>query len=136
MILFMLIPGTLLGMFISNATPEETAIMLSIGRPALRIICIHFIMAGVVISFNSIFQALGKGIYAMITSICRQLVILLPAAYILARIGFSIGNDNLVWISFPIAEVASMIVGIIFFLRINKKLISRVKDTDETPAIA
>ena len=135
-LLFMLIPGSLLGMFISNASAEETAIMLSIGKPALRIICIHFIMAGVVISFNSIFQALGKGIYAMITSICRQLLVLLPAAYILARIGFAAGNDRLVWISFPIAEVVSMAVAIIFFLRINKKLISRIKDADDTAAIA
>ena len=135
-LLFMLIPGSLLGMFISNASAEETAIMLSIGKPALRIICIHFIMAGVVISFNSIFQALGKGIYAMITSICRQLLVLLPVAYILARIGFAAGNDKLVWISFPIAEVVSMAVAIIFFLRINKKLISRIKDADDTAAIA
>jgi len=134
MLLFMLIPEQLLGMFISNATPEETAIMLSIGTPALRIICTHFIMAAVCISFNSIFQALGKGTYAMITSICRQLVILLPAAYILARIGFSIGNDNLVWISFPIAELASLIVSIIFFMRLNKKLISKIKDTDDLAA--
>ncbi|MBQ3575630.1 MAG: MATE family efflux transporter, partial [Clostridia bacterium] len=134
MLLFMLIPEQLLGLFISNATPEETAIMLSIGKPALRIICTHFIFAAVCISFNSIFQALGKGTYAMITSICRQLVILLPAAYILARIGFSIGNDNLVWISFPIAELASLIVSVIFFLRLNKKLISKIKDTDDLAA--
>ncbi len=136
MLLFMLFPQQLLGMFISNATPEETSIMLAIGNPALRIICLHFIMAGVVISFNSIFQALGKGIYAMITSICRQLAVLLPVAYVLARIGFANGNDNLVWASFPIAEVVSMTVAIIFFLRINKKLISRVKDTDDIAAIA
>ena len=136
MVLFMLIPEQLLGMFISNASAEETAIMLSIGRPALRIICIHFIMAGVVISFNSIFQALGKGVYAMITSICRQLVVLIPVAYILARIGFAAGNDNMVWYSFPIAEVVSMTVAIIFFLRINKKLISKIKDTEEPAAIA
>lgn len=130
-LLFMLIPDQLLGLFITNASEAETATMLAIGRPALRIISTHFIIAAISISFNSIFQALAKGVYAMITSICRQLVILLPVAYVLARIGFSIGNDNLVWISFPIAEVASLIVSSIFFLRLNRKLISKIQDTDD-----
>ena len=127
-ILFMAIPGPLLKMFITNASAEEVATMLRIGQPALRIISTHFIIASICISFNSIFQALGKGMYAMFTSICRQLAVLLPVAYVLARIGQSIGNDNLVWISFPIAEIASLIASLIFFRRLYRKVISKVGD--------
>lgn len=130
-LLFMLIPEHLLGLFITNATAEEIAIMLSIGKPALRIIATTFIFAAISISFNSVFQALAKGVYAMTTSICRQLIILLPAAFVLARIGFSIGNDNLVWLSFPIAEIAALVVSGIFFLRLNRTLISKIPDMDE-----
>lgn len=125
-LLFMLIPEPLLKMFITNASAEEMETMMRIGVPALRIISTHFIIAALCISFNSIFQALGKGMYAMITSICRQLVVLLPVAYVLARIGMSIGNDNLVWISFPIAELVSLIVSLTFFRRLYKNLISKV----------
>ena len=127
-LIFCVIPGPLLGMFITNASAEEVSILMSIGKPALRIISSHFILAAICISFNAIFQALGKGTYAMVTSICRQLVILLPVAYVLARIGMNIGNDNLVWISFPIAEIASLIVTLIYYRRLNRKLISRVGD--------
>ena len=128
-LLFMLIPGPLLKIFIQNSTAEEMATLLAIGEPALRIISTHFVIAAVCISFNAVFQALGKGTYAMITSFCRQLVVLLPVAYVLARIGQSIGNDNLVWISFPVAEVASLIASLIFFRRLYKNLISKVGDS-------
>ena len=100
--------------------------MLTIGKPALRIICTHFIIAAMVISFNTIFQALGRGVYATVTAFSRQLVILLPVAYVLARIGMKVGNDNLVWVSFPIAEVGALIVGLICFRRLYRTLISKV----------
>ena len=77
--------------------------MLSIGVPALRIISLSFLLAGFGISCSSIFQALGKAVYSMCISIARQLVILLPAAYLLAQSG----NVNLVWWAFPIAELVS-----------------------------
>ena len=125
-LVFMVFPGQLLGIFIQNASADEVATMLAIGKPALRIICTHFIIAAMCISFNSIFQALGKGMYAMITAFCRQLVILLPVAYVLARIGLSVGNDNLVWISFPIAEVGALTVGLICFRRLYQTIISKV----------
>ena len=134
MLIFMILPGQLLGIFIQNASPEEVATMLAIGKPALRIICTHFIIAALCISFNSIFQALGKGIYAMITAFSRQLVILLPVAYVLARIGQSVGNDNLVWISFPIAEIGSLIVSLICFRRLYKTIISKVGQNGELAA--
>ena len=126
MLAFLLIPGPLLRIFIQNATDEVMATMMRIGIPALRIICTHFVMAAVSISFNAVFQALGKGTYAMITSICRQLVILLPAAFVLAKIGMAVGNDNLVWLSFPIAEVASLIVSCTLYRRLYKNVISKV----------
>jgi len=125
-VLFLAIPGPLLKMFTSEATAEEVNIMMQIGRPALRIICSHFILAAVSISFNSVFQALGKGMYAMVISIVRQLAVLLPAAYILARLGMRLGNDNLVWISFPIAEIAAVAIGLYYFGRLNRKVISKV----------
>ncbi|MBP3410665.1 MAG: MATE family efflux transporter, partial [Clostridia bacterium] len=65
---------------------------------------------------------------AMFTSMCRQLVVLLPVAYVLAHIGMRVGNDNLVWISFPVAEIASLIASLIFFRRLYKKVISKVGD--------
>ena len=125
-IVFMAIPGPLLKIFIQNATAEEMSILMAIGEPALRIISTHFVVAAVCISFNAVFQALGKGTYAMITSFCRQLIVLLPVAYVLARIGQSAGNDNLVWLSFPIAEIASLIASLIMFRRLNRNVISKV----------
>ena len=127
-LIFMLIPGPLLKIFIQNASAEEMATLLAIGQPALRIICTHFIFAAVCISFNAVFQALGKGTYAMISSFCRQLIVLLPVAYVLARIGQSVGNDNLVWISFPIAEIAAVTVSLILFGRVKRNIISKIGD--------
>ena len=70
----------------------------------------------------------------MITSICRQLAILLPVAFVLARIGFASGNDNLVWLSFPIAEIGSLIVSTLLFRKLNRNLISKVRDDGVTAA--
>ena len=127
-LLFLLIPEQLLSIFITNASAEEIEILYAIGRPALRIICTHFVFAAISISFNAVYQALGKGSYAMITSICRQMVVLLPVAWLLARTGQRIGNDNLVWLSFPIAEVASLMLSLFLFSRVNKNIISKVGD--------
>jgi Na+-driven multidrug efflux pump len=87
--------------------------MLEIGVMALRVIAIHFPVAGFCIVAGSVCQALGKPVYSLINSICRQLVVLLPAAWLLAQTG----NLTLVWFSFPIAEVASMILSTIFLRR-------------------
>ena len=97
-ILFQLFPAGLLSMF------DASEHMLAIGVPALRIISIHFIFAGFCIISSSVFQALGNGIQSMVISIVRQLVVLLPAAYLLSLTGVL----DLVWLAFPIAEVASM----------------------------
>ena len=112
--LMQLIPQAMLRLFDAG---EE---MLSIGVPALRIISISYIFAGVCIGLTSVFQALGKGIYATIMSFTRQLVVLLPAAYFLSLSG----NINLVWWSYPIAEVASVAVCLVLFLRLHKAIIA------------
>ena len=68
------------------------------------------------------FQALGNAVYSMITSICRQLLVLLPAACLLARLG----NVNYVWWAFPIAEVVSLTLNVLFLIKINKDIISKI----------
>ena len=109
---FELFPHILLRMF----NPSE--MMLELGVPALRIICISFIFAGFCIVCSSVFQALGVSMYSLILSVCRQLVVLVPAAYLLSKLG----DVNLVWWAFPIAEVMS-VVCCIFFLRKIVKLL-------------
>ena len=115
---FTLIPGPLLRIF--NASEE----MLRVGIPAIRIIGSTFLFAGTCIAMGSVFQALGYGSYSMFVSFARQLVVLLPSAYILARIGMNTGVDWLVWLSFPIAEVASLITTLILFRRLYKNVIA------------
>ena len=127
-LLFMLFPTQLLSIFTTNARPEELEKIYAIGGPALRIIATPFILAAVSISISAIFQALGKGVYAMLSSILRQLFVLLPAAYVLARIGQHIGDDRLVWASFPVAEVVALAASLLFFRKVYRDLISKVGD--------
>lgn len=103
---FQLIPGIMLSLFDASET------MLGIGIIALRLISLSFLFAGFNIVCSSMFQALGHGMLSLWTSVIRQLVVLLPAAYILAWM-FGL---NAVWWSFPIAEVVALLVSI-FFLR-------------------
>lgn len=112
------IPQILLSMF--NASDE----MLTIGVPALRIIGIHYLIAWFCIVSGTVFQALGKAFFSMIVSIMRQLFVLIPAAYILAKLG----GLHVVWWSFPIAEVISLMVSSFFLVRINRTIISRVPE--------
>lgn len=111
-IIFESIPQTLLGLFNASST------MISIGIPALRIIATHFILAGFSIVCSALFQAVGKGTYSLIVSIIRQLIVLLPVAYLLAQLG----NINYVWASFPIAEGASVITCAILLKKIYSSL--------------
>ena len=104
---FQLAPATLLSLF--DASAEMTAI----GVPALRIISISFLLAGFCIIAGSVCQAIGNPLYSMMVSICRQLVVLLPAAWLLAQSG----RLELVWWSFPIAEIASFTLSAIFLRR-------------------
>ena len=84
--------------------------MLRIGVPALRIISLCFVFAGFNVICSSAFQALGNGVLSMVVSIVRQLVVLLPAAFLLSFTG----NVNAVWLAFPIAEVASLLLCVLF----------------------
>ena len=107
---FQFIPDLLLGIF----NPSEE--FLRIGRSALRIICLSFPLAGICISLGASFQALGNGIYSTITSLCRQMLVLLPSAWLLSLTG----NVNNVWWAFPIAELASLTATVFFFARIYR----------------
>ncbi len=111
-----IIPDKLLSMFSAG---EE---MLKIGIPALKTISLSYIFAGVCIGFTSVFQALGKGIYATIMSFARQMIVLLPAAYLLSLSG----NVDTVWWAFPIAEVMCLLVCGVLFIRLNKNVISKI----------
>ena len=93
--------------------------MLGMGVPALRIIAFHFPIAAFCIVTGSVFQAIGKATYSMINSICRQLVVLIPSAYLLAQLG----NVNFVWFAFLIAEISSMILTAIFFKKVYRDVI-------------
>lgn len=112
------IPQILLSLF--NASDD----MLTIGVPALRIIGIHYLIAWFCIVSGTVFQALGKAFFSMIVSIMRQLFVLIPAAYILAKLG----GLHVVWWSFPIAEVISLMVSSFFLVRINRTIISRIPE--------
>lgn len=111
-IIFEFIPQTLLAFF--NASPD----MIKIGTTALRIIALHFVLAGYSVVCSAVFQAVGKGTYSLLTSLIRQLFVLLPTAYILSLFG----NIDLIWLSFPIAEVVAVIISAFLFARIKKHL--------------
>ena len=118
---FQLLPETLLGFF--NASEE----MLTIGKTALRIISISFMMAGFSIVSISTCQALGRSIYSLIVSVIRQIVVLLPSAFLLSLIG----NVNYVWWSFPIAEVVGVTCCIIFVRIVLKKSFKDVAEIED-----
>ena len=111
--IFQFLPDKLLSLFAASDA------MLDIGIPALRIICPHFLLAGAGIVLSSVFQALGNGVFSLTVSICRQLVVLIPAAWLLSRTG----EVNMVWWSFIIAEVVSLTLSLIFMARINRTVI-------------
>ena len=117
-VLFHTIPELLMGIFLKG----EAA--LAIAVPCIRIISISFMLAGVCIIIGSVFQGLGKSIFSMFVSIARQLVVLIPAAYLLSLTG----NVQNVWWSFPIAEIASVIISVVCFIIVYKKIISKIPE--------
>ncbi|MBO5329384.1 MAG: MATE family efflux transporter [Anaerotignum sp.] len=98
--------------------------MLAIGVPALRIISIHFLLAGFNIIRISTMQALGHGVISLIVSILRQLFVLLPSAFIFSRIG----GLNATWFAFPLAESVALIITIIFFGKVYRNEIKPIFD--------
>lgn len=117
-VVFETVPEVLLGMF------EASDEMLAIGVPALHIIGVHFLVAWFCIIAGSVFQALGNGVYSLVVSVARQLVVLLPVAFLLSKLG----GLHAMWWAFPIAEVMSLCVSTLFMIRINQKVISNVPD--------
>ncbi len=118
-LLFRLIPDRLLLIFNTG-----DASLLTYGVPALKTIAWHYLLAWFCIIGGTVYQSLGNGIYSLIVSVARQLVVLIPAAYILAKIG---GLD-LIWWSFPIAELMSCAVNVYCMGRSNRDIISKVGD--------
>ncbi len=115
-VVFQLFPDKLLSLFDASAT------MLEIGVPALRIISIHFLLCGACIVIGSVFQALGNGIYSAVVSFMRQIVVLLPVAYVFSKV-FGL---SAVWWCFPIAEAVSLAVSLILLRRIYKNVIDKL----------
>ncbi|MCI1999282.1 MAG: MATE family efflux transporter [Clostridia bacterium] len=116
----------LLGLLCFQAIPDKLLLlfnasdsMLEIGIPALRIISLSFIFAGISVITSSVCQAFGFGIYSLLISVGRQLVVLVPAAYLLSKLG----RLELVWLSFPVAEIVAMLLSILFI----KKALYKVK---------
>ncbi|HAW16266.1 MAG TPA: MATE family efflux transporter, partial [Clostridiales bacterium] len=121
-LLFELIPSVFLGLF----NPSEE--LLKLGIPALRIIGLHYPMAAIAIIMGSVFQAFSRSYFSMFVSLGRQLVILIPVASLLALTG-SVTN---VWWSFPIAEAASLIMTLIFFLVVKVTVIDKLNKGERT----
>lgn len=109
MIIFIVFPDQILGLF--NATPE----MLRLGRAALTIIPLGYVLSAVSIICSVAFQALGKGSYSMYLSLIRQIIVLVPAAWLLSRV---FGEVTAVWWAFPIAEVVTVLLAIFMFINI------------------
>lgn len=110
-LLFVLIPDKLLLLF--NASPE----MLEMGTSALRIISCSYIFAAVGLIFSTMFQAVGKGSYSLTVFLMRQLIVVVPLAFLLSR---TLGLNG-IWLSFPIAEAAGAIAAVLFFLAFRRR---------------
>jgi len=119
-VLFQIFPAQLLGIF--QASPE----MLTIGVPALRILSLCFLIGGFTIVASSVFQALGKGLLSMSISVFRQLILVLPLAYALSLTG----ELNMVWWSFPIAEVLAGLLALYYLRRAHRRVIQPLADQD------
>ena len=120
---FEVIPGPLFRLF--DASDE----MIAIGTHALRIIAITFLLMWYCVITGSFFQALGKALYSLYVSAARQLIALLPAAYILAKIG----GINLIWWSFPIAELMSVAITLICRKRVFTEIVDKIQPREELP---
>ena len=123
MIIGLVIFQTCSGFLLKNLF-DASENMLSIGVPALRIISLSFLFAGYCIIVGSVFQALGNGVYSLIVSVARQLVVILPVAYLFARF-FGL---SMVWWSIPIAEIVSVILSTLLLRRIYRLKVKPLED--------
>lgn len=111
-ILFNTIPEQLLKMF------DASENMIRLGVPALRTISLHFVLAGICIVSISVLQSMGKGMNSLYISITRQLVVLIPSAFLLSLTG----NINAVWFAFPIAEIVSVVMCLLMLKKVRKNV--------------
>ena len=114
MLLFLLVPETLMGFFEAEGPSELT----THGVPALQIISISFPLAAIGITLGTVFQAVGKGSYSLTMSLCRQLVVLLPVAWMLSSLGLVA-----IWWAFPIAEVVSLTICLVLYRKCDRELL-------------
>ena len=120
MLAFLCIPQTLLSLFEANGASELTAM----GTVALRTICFSFPMAAIGITLSTVFQAVGRGFYSLSMSFCRQLVVLVPCAWLLS----SIGGLNAIWWAFAIAETVCLALSIVLFIKANRELFKPMEE--------
>ena len=125
MLAFLLLPDQILGLF--NATPE----MLRIGRSAMTIIPTGLVLASVSILCSVLFQAIGNGSYSLYLSLARQLIVLVPVAWLLSALFHDV---TAVWWAFPISEVFTIILALAMFAKIYKERIRTMPP--EPPALA
>lgn len=118
MLLFLLAPELLMSFFEAEGPSELTLL----GVPALRIISTHFLLAALGITLSTTFQAVGRGSYSLLMSVCRQLVVLLPAAWILSQLG----GLNALWWCFPIAEVVSLAICLYLYRKCDRELLRKL----------
>ena len=116
--IFQTIPTTLLGLF------EASDHMLAIGVPALRTISLSFVFAGFCIICSASFQALGNGVYSMLMSFARQIIVILPVAFVFAKL---FGLDA-VWYSYPIAEIVTVVISVFMLKQITDKKVKHLED--------
>lgn len=119
MLVFLVAPQLLLALF----DKTETHAITEAGSVALRIISSHFLLAAAGITLSTVFQAVGKGVYSLIMSLCRQLIVLVPAAFLLSKLGL-----NAIWWAFPIAEGVSLMVCLILYARCDRELLRPLDD--------
>ena len=124
-VIFQTVPELLLALFSESGGSADE--LIAVGVPALRIISVHFPVAGFCIITGAMFQALGHGVLSLVNSIIRQLVVLLPAALILSLLG----GLNAIWFSFLFAEVSSMILSTIFIRRVYQNQIKPLFDAQK-----
>lgn len=117
-IAFLLIPETLLSLFEAGDARDLT----DMGVVALRVISLSFLLAAVGITISTLFQAVGKGMYSLWMSLCRQIIVLLPVAWLLSKTG----NVDAVWWSFPIAELFSVALCLLLYRRVDRNMLQKL----------
>ncbi len=115
-LIFQLMPDKLLAMFDAKES------MMEIGCAALRIISLHFVFAAFNIVMTGVFQAFGNGVFSLIISFVRQIIVLIPTAYIFSKVA----TVNEIWLAFPIAEFAALVLCTLFFIYIYRKNIKNL----------